>query len=234
MADKAESNGGIDLTDEEIVGLVANEKVRRLLARSVRKAHEDAGMADDFGGLIWSRLRGNSMSHLCEKVPTTEDEADEFAYTSEAMTHTVYPKLAGPGSEEYVEGDISAATWDHVASNVSRVIMVNKASQAYLDKTRGGLTLCRRKVPVGDGMRTKMVDAAYVTADGGLIQKDFSRQVHATLAKAVEKMLQEVKQLAARHPDDADRFLDEAGANFEDATRIVRASLGRGSDAADS
>jgi hypothetical protein len=175
-----------------------------------------------------ARVRKAVIALLCENPVTATDERKSKAVTKHALTATLFPSVPAEGSEEYEQGgQVAIKVWKSLVDQTWRATDPKHRSpgQKLLGERGDGLVLVRGKIPVGEGLKVAMADAAYVTTDEESLVKDFVTPFRDAVNKAAEELAKNLGMAVERNPELAERLTREVESGMKTATNLARSTL---------
>jgi hypothetical protein len=174
------------------------------------------------------KVRAAVIELLCENPVGSYDERSEKAITRHALAARLFPSVPAEGTEEYEEGGVLAAmVWKAVRDQTWRATDPKHKSpgQKLLGQRGDGLVLVRARVPVGEGLKRTMTEAAFVSRDEEVIVKDFAAPLRDAVNKAAEELAKNLGMAVERNPALAERLTREVEAGMRAATNLARSTL---------
>lgn len=203
---------------------IANEQIF-----AAYKEHGFTVQAPDGEELVdHSLVREEVIALLCENPVTSTADRKINAVTKHALAAHLFPSVPAQGSDEYEAGGaVAAKVWKALLDQTWRATDPKHKSpgQKLLGERGDGLVLVRAKVPVGDGMKISMADAAYVTTDEESLVKDFVAPFRDAVNAAAEELAKNLGMAVERNPALAERLTREVESGMKTATNLARSTL---------
>ena len=218
------------LTTDEVEEILTDARTEKLAGEAVHAAYSRAGLADDFGLSVPDKLRRAVMGLLIEDPVRARNERAAKAQTAHALTQRIFPDVPAPGTEEYEDGgQVAERVWSKLEGAVWRATDPKASSSAQKLLARmgeEGLVLVRTTIAVGTGtMNATMAKAAYVTADGDSLMKDYAKPLREKVNKVAEAMAKDLGMVAERNPELAELLMREIKASMKGATDLAVSTL---------
>jgi hypothetical protein len=220
------------LTEAEEAAILDAARLDALAHEKIFAAYRDHGFtvldSDGEEYVEHSLVREAVIALLCESPVTDSTERKTKAVTKHALSAHLFPSVPAQGSEEYEEGGaVAAKVWKALLDQTWRATDPKHKSpgQKLLGQRGDGLVLVRAKVPVGEGMKVGMADAAYVTTDEDSLVKDFVGPFRDAVNTAAAELAKNLGMAVERNPALAERLTREVENGMKTATNLARSTL---------
>ena len=193
------------LTTDEVEEILTDARTEKLAGEAVHAAYSRAGLADDFGLSVPDKLRRAVMGLLIEDPVRAPERAGREGPDRARADAAHFPDVPAPGTEEYEDGgrspSASGRSW-RAPSGGQPTQKPLLGAEAARPHGRGGPVLVRTTIAVGTGtMNATMAKAAYVTADGDSLMKDYAKPLREKVNKVAEAMAKDLGMVAERTPN---------------------------------
>jgi len=220
------------LTPVQEEAILEQARIDALANEKILTAYRDHGFTvqspDGEEDVEHSLVREAVIALLCENPVTSYADRKTKAVTKHALAAHLFSGVPAQGSDEYEQGGaVAVKVWKALLDQTWRATDPKHKSpgQKLLGERGDGLVLVRAKVPVGEGMKIAMADAAYVTTDEDSLVKDFVGPFRDAVNNAAAELAKNLGMAVERNPALAERLTREVESGMKTATNLARSTL---------